>query len=59
VRLHRLALQVYEHNPRARRVYEECGSTAEGRLGEALFWQGRRYDGLLMSMLSTDPRPDT
>jgi len=57
VRLHRLALQVHEHNPRARRVYEKCGFTVEGRLREALLWQGRRYDSLLMSMLGTDPRP--
>lgn len=59
VRVHRLALQVYEHNPRARRVYEKCGFTVEGRLREALFWQGGRYDSLLMSMLRTNPRPDS
>lgn len=57
LRLHRLALQVHEHNPRARRVYEKCGFTVEGRLRDALLWRGHRYDTLLMSMLSTDPRP--
>lgn len=55
--LHRLALEVHEHNPRARRVYEKCGFTVEGRLREALLWQRRRYDTLLMSMLRTDGRP--
>ncbi len=57
VGLHRLSLEVYEHNPRARRVYEKCGFTVEGRLREALRWDGRRHDALLMSMLRTDPRP--
>jgi RimJ/RimL family protein N-acetyltransferase len=52
-----LALKVHEHNSRARRAYEKCGFTVEGRLREALLWQGRRYDTLLMSMLGTDPRP--
>lgn len=57
LQLHRLALEVHEHNPRARRVYEKCGFTVEGRLRAALLWRGHRYDTLVMSMLSTDPRP--
>ncbi len=31
VGLHRLELEVYDHNPRARRVYEKCGFRVEGR----------------------------
>lgn len=50
-------LEVHEHNSRARRAYEKCGFTVEGRLREALLWQGRRYDTLLMFVLRTDPRP--
>lgn len=57
VGLHRLALEVFEHNPRAQHVYEKCGFTVEGRLRQALLWEGRRYDALVMAMLRTDPRP--
>ena len=57
VGLHRISLEVYEHNPRARRVYEKCGFTVEGRLRDALLWEGRRYDALVMAVLRTDPRP--
>lgn len=57
VGLHRVALEVYEHNPRARRAYEKCGFTVEGRLRQALLWEGRRYDSLVMAVLSTDLRP--
>ena len=59
VGLHRLSLEVYDHNPRARRVYEKCGFQAEGRLRDALMWEGRRYDTLLMAVLRTDARPPT
>lgn len=55
--LHRVALEVYEHNPRARRAYERCGFVLEGRLRQALSWQGRRYDAVVMAILRTDSRP--
>jgi len=57
VRLHRLELQVYAHNPRARRVYEKCGFLLEGRRRDALLWDGARYDVLDMAILATDRRP--
>jgi len=57
VGLHRLSLEVFDHNPRARRVYEKCGFVVEGRLREALLWDGRRHDTLAMAILRTDPRP--
>lgn len=43
VRLHRLSLEVFDHNPRARRVYEKCGFVVEGRLRDALLWDGKRH----------------
>jgi len=55
--LHRVALGVYAFNPRARRVYEKCGFAVEGRRRDALRWNGSWYDEIMMSVLSTDPRP--
>jgi RimJ/RimL family protein N-acetyltransferase len=56
--LHRVSLGVLEYNPRARRVYEKCGFRLEGRLREAVRWDGRWHDELVMSVLRSDPRPD-
>ena len=55
--LHRVSLGVLDFNPRARRVYEKCGFQLEGRLREAVRWDGEWHDELVMSVLSTDPRP--
>lgn len=57
VGLHRVSLGVYDFNPRARRVYEKCGFTIEGRLREALHWDGQWHDELRMAILHGDPRP--
>jgi RimJ/RimL family protein N-acetyltransferase len=38
-------------------VYEKCGFTVEGRLRDALLWEGRRHDALVMAVLRTDSRP--
>ncbi len=57
VGLHRVELQVYAFNPRARRVYEKCGFRVEGRRREVLRWDGGRVDVLDMGILRTDPRP--
>jgi RimJ/RimL family protein N-acetyltransferase len=56
VGLHRLSLGVYDFNPRARRVYEKCGFVLEGRLRDALHWDGEWHDELVMSVLARDPR---
>jgi RimJ/RimL family protein N-acetyltransferase len=56
--LHRVSLGVLDVNPRARRVYEKCGFQLEGRLRHALRWQGEWHDELVMSVLSTDARPE-
>lgn len=56
VGLHRLSLGVYAFNPRAQRVYEKVGFVCEGVARNALLWDGRRHDEILMAMLSTDAR---
>lgn len=57
VGLHRIALEVYSFNPRARRAYEKAGFRTEGVLRDALSWDGERHDAILMSILASDPRP--
>lgn len=54
--VHRVGLDVADYNPRARRVYEKCGFVVEGVQREAILWEGKRYDSVLMSVLATDPR---
>lgn len=54
--LHRISLQVYEFNPRARRAYEKAGFIAEGTLRDALRFDGEWIDATVMSVLSTDPK---
>ncbi|WP_148587797.1 GNAT family N-acetyltransferase [Streptomyces sp. WAC01526] len=53
VGLHRVQLEVYDYNPRARRAYEKCGFEVEGRMREALFWDGAWHDVLVMAVLRT------
>lgn len=55
--LHRVSLEVYAFNPRAQRSYEKAGFIVEGRLRDALRWDGEWVDAIVMSVLSTDPRP--
>ncbi|ANN16714.1 GNAT family N-acetyltransferase [Amycolatopsis orientalis] len=57
VGLHRVSLEVFEHNPRARRVYEKCGFVREGLQREALWWDGEWHDVITMAILKNDPRP--
>lgn len=57
VGLHRVSLGVYAFNPRAQHVYEKVGFRLEGTLRDALRWDGRYVDELLMAILATDPRP--
>lgn len=57
VGLHRVYLEVYDINPRARRVYEKCGFVVEGRQRDALCWDGEWHDAITMAILATDPRP--
>jgi RimJ/RimL family protein N-acetyltransferase len=57
--LHRVGLEVYAFNPRARRVYEKAGFVYEGTRRDALLWNGEWTDAIVMSVLETDPRPAT
>lgn len=54
--LHRVGLEVYAFNPRARRVYEKAGFVYEGTRRDALLWDGAWTDAIVMSVLETDPR---
>ena len=49
--LHRISLEVYAFNPRARHVYEKAGFVAEGVLREALRYGDGWIDATVMSIL--------
>lgn len=51
--LHRISLEVYAFNPRAKRAYEKAGFVDEGRRRDALLWDGEWVDAIMMSMLAT------
>ena len=55
--LHRIELEVYAFNPRARHVYEKVGFRIEGTRRDALRFDDNWVDAHLMAILSTDPRP--
>lgn len=52
--LHRVGLRVIAYNERAVRCYRACGFKEEGRLREAVFVDGKRYDDILMSILRSE-----
>ena len=54
LRLHRIALEVYAFNPRARNVYEKVGFRHEGTGREALWFDDQWIDVHYMSILETD-----
>ena len=54
--LHRITLEVYDFNPRARRVYEKVGFKYEGTGREALLFDGERIDVHYMGILASDLR---
>ena len=49
--LHRIQLEVYGHNHRARRVYEKVGFVVEGVRREAQLRDGQWVDDVLMAIL--------
>ncbi len=57
VGLHRVSLEVFDFNPRARRAYEKAGFVQEGVQREALWWDGEWHDVVTMALLKNDPRP--
>ena len=52
VGLHRVELEVYRHNPRAKHVHERVGFVEEGTLPEALLWHGEFLDATIMFILA-------
>src|ERR1700722_691477 len=52
--LHRISLEVYSFNPRARRVYEKVGFVVEGVLRDALRWEDDWVDATVMSILAPE-----
>jgi RimJ/RimL family protein N-acetyltransferase len=52
--LHRISLEVYAFNPRARHVYEKVGFVAEGVLRDALRTQDGWVDATVMSVLADE-----
>jgi RimJ/RimL family protein N-acetyltransferase len=56
--LHRITLEVYAFNPRARRVYEKVGFKAEGVLRESLRYEDQWIDATLMSILASEWPPN-
>lgn len=54
VGLHRIALDVFTFNPRARRAYEKAGFVAEGTQRETLLYEGEWHDAVRMSVLDRE-----
>lgn len=52
--LHRITLEVYDFNPRARHVYEKVGFVHEGTGREALLFDGEWVDVHYMGMVESD-----
>jgi RimJ/RimL family protein N-acetyltransferase len=52
--LHRISLEVYDFNPRARYVYTKVGFRQEGTGREALLFDGRWIDVHFMAILASD-----
>jgi RimJ/RimL family protein N-acetyltransferase len=54
--LHRIELEVYSFNPRAIHVYEKAGFKSEGIRRDALLWDGKYYDSIVMAILEDEYR---
>ncbi|MER6947205.1 GNAT family protein [Nonomuraea sp. NPDC000554] len=52
--LHRVSLEVYAFNERARHVYKKVGFVEEGVHRDALLWDGEWHDAVTMAVLRTD-----
>jgi len=52
--LNRLSLCVFDHNDRAKHVYERLGFQIEGRLRQDHFYQGAYVDTLVMGILADE-----
>jgi RimJ/RimL family protein N-acetyltransferase len=56
VRVHRIYLEVYSFNERARRSYEKLGFVSEGTTRDSLLYDGKRYGATIMSLLAPEWR---
>jgi RimJ/RimL family protein N-acetyltransferase len=56
LKLHRVALAVFEFNERAVRSYLSCGFVIEGRARESIWRDGRWWDEITMSVLEPEWR---
>jgi RimJ/RimL family protein N-acetyltransferase len=56
MKLHRIHLEVFAFNPRAIRVYEKIGFQHEGVQRDALYWDGKFHDVIMMAMLEEEYR---
>jgi RimJ/RimL family protein N-acetyltransferase len=54
VGVHRVELEVYGFNPRARHVYEKVGFVTEGAKRQALRWDGAWVDAHMMAILADE-----
>ncbi|RDI43211.1 GNAT family N-acetyltransferase [Falsibacillus pallidus] len=52
--LHRISLNVYSFNKRAKKSYEKLGFEQEGILREELFYDGIYHDNILMGLLKEE-----
>lgn len=52
--LHRIELEVFAYNPRAKHTYEKFGFQLEGTLREALYFEESYHDIYIMSILRSD-----
>lgn len=52
--LHRIQLDVYDHNARAIASYGKCGFVEEGRRRQAAYREGRYLDVIVMGVLRDD-----
>lgn len=55
--LHKVRLEVYAHNARARKVYERCGFKETGVEPEHVFKDGVYHDSITMTVLRRDWLP--
>ena len=56
VGVHRVELQVYAFNPRAKHVYDKLGFRYEGTRRQALRWGGQWIDSHVMALLASEWR---
>ena len=56
VGIHRVELQVYAFNPRAKHVYDKLGFRYEGTRRQVLRWDGHWIDSHVMAMLASEWR---